>query len=87
MMLMRNFTIRFMGNNKETAVEWLVKRFLLSGNNLLISDFQEANQMHKEQIKNAWDRGRYIGYFFPQGITEPEYENNSEEYYNETYYK
>ena len=75
----------FMENNKETAVEWLVKRFLLSGNNLLISDFQEANQMHKEQIKNAWDRGRYIGETFPQRVIMPEYENNSEEYYNETY--
>lgn len=72
-------------NKEKTPVDWLVERFLLSGNNLLISDFQEANQMHKEQIKNAWDRGRYIGETFPQRVIEPEYENNSEEYYNETY--
>ena len=70
-------------------MKWLVEQLKSQHNidieRLAVTD--KANLMHKEQIENAWDRGRYIGYFFPQGITEPEYENNSEEYYKEQYEK
>jgi hypothetical protein len=40
----------------------------------------------KEQIESAWDRGQYIAETFPQRVTEPGYESNSEEYFNETYH-
>jgi len=62
---------------QQTAVDWLVKRFLLSGNNLLISDVEIAKQMEKEQIMNAYNDGEH-----QQG-----YEGEAEQYYNETYGK
>ena len=86
-----------MEKNNMTAVEWLhiqLKKGIdynpldpLSYPKSVENLFDEAKQMEKEQIENAWDRGRYIGETFPQRAIEPEYENNSEEYYNETYYK
>ena len=45
----------------QTAVDWLVKRFLLSGNNLLISDVEIAKQIEKEQIMKAFDSGYIKG--------------------------
>jgi hypothetical protein len=43
--------------------------------------------MDKRQKKRAWDRGKYIGQSFPKGQIEPEYEQDAEEYYTQTYGK
>ena len=73
-----------------TAVEWLEKKLIESGVNLLseeIEFIQQAIEMEKQQIMDAWDRGLYIGQIFPQGNIENIYEQDSEQYYNETYKK
>ena len=74
---------------QQTAVVWL---FLMLNNPKTDQEFahkllNKAKEIEKEQIENAWDRGRYIGVNFPQRIIEAEYENNSEQYYNELYKK
>jgi hypothetical protein len=64
--------------NKQTAVEWLEEQFIW--NELMpkwIYDyFQQAKQMEKEQIINAFDEG------FKYDIHE-----GGKKYYNETYGK
>jgi hypothetical protein len=47
----------------------------------------KAKEMDKRQKKRAWDRGKYIGQSFPKGQIEPEYEQDAEEYYTQTYGK
>jgi hypothetical protein len=76
-------------NKQQTAVEWLFEQipFEWSSSKAAFEALQQAKQMEKEQIENAWDRGQYIGENFPQRVIEPEYENDSEQYYNETYNK
>jgi len=63
---------------KQTAVEWLIEMFnitnvKLSHHTLII---EQAKEMEKEQIKNAW----------LNSLTKGDY-NSSEEYYNETFKK
>jgi len=63
---------------KQTAVEWLIEIFKitnvkLSHHTLII---EQAKEMEKEQIKNAW----------LNSLTKGDY-NSSEEYYNETFNK
>ena len=63
---------------KQTAVEWLIEMFnitnvKLSHHTLII---EQAKEMEKEQIKNAW----------LNSLTKGDY-NSSEEYYNETFNK
>jgi hypothetical protein len=56
---------------KQTAVEWLVEMLDLPLNNYLI---EQAKEMEKEQIKNAWI------------ATDNELQRiAAEEYYNETF--
>jgi len=81
-----------MENNKQqTAIQsfWdkIALQLSIAQINEFLPEFEKAKEMHKEQIENAWDRGQYIGETFPQRNIEPEYENNSEEYYNKTYRK
>lgn len=47
--------------------------------------FEKAKEKEKCQIENAWDRGHYIGSTFPNGNIENIYEQDQEQYYNETY--
>jgi len=82
--------MKHMENNKQqTAIQsfWdkIALQLSIAQINEFLPEFEKAKEMHKEQIENAWDRGRYIGETFPQRVIMPEYENNSEEYYNETY--
>jgi hypothetical protein len=65
---------------KQTAVEWLLDNLnfepydeeeFISNNKI----WEQAKQMEKEQIKNAFDKG-YSYYLFNGG---------GEQYYNETY--
>jgi hypothetical protein len=63
---------------KQTAVEWLIQELgeyfphEIGGIHLMV---EQAKQMEKEQIKNAFDKG-YSYYLFNGG---------GEQYYNETY--
>jgi phage tail tape-measure protein len=63
---------------KKTAVEWLIEIFnitnvKLSHHKLII---EQAKEMEKEQIKNAW----------LNSLTKGDY-NSADEYYNETFNK
>jgi DNA polymerase III psi subunit len=64
---------------KQTAVEWLEE--IVNKNGLQMSDylkftFQQAKEMEKEQIIDAyWDGGQDV----------PLHINTCEQYYNETY--
>jgi len=64
-------------SKKQTAVEFAVEKleqFIPSGNQIAIGlIFQQALEMEKEQIKDAWDNG--CGYL----------QENSQQYYNETF--
>jgi hypothetical protein len=65
-------------NKMVTAVEWLEK-IVLSGNgrlHLTDEEFEQAKQMEKEQIKEAYKFG-----------LQDEYVIGSEQYYNEIYDK
>jgi hypothetical protein len=63
--------------SKQTAVEWLVEQMKLD--ELFNADYfiQQAKQMEKEQIKEAFDNGNEQGYLCEGG----------KQYYNETYKK
>ena len=59
---------------KKTAVEWLYQRILAKD---IKAVFEQAKEMEKEQIKNAWLNSltrHYKGDY-----------NSADEYYNETY--
>jgi hypothetical protein len=71
---------------QKTAVEWLEEQFLRE-RFVYDFDFDKAKEMEKQQIEDAWDRGKYIGESFPQKQIEPEYEQDAEEYYTQTYGK
>ena len=62
---------------KQTAVEWLEKRFYFTKGQLLDIDFEQAKSMEKEQIMDAYQKGftRELG----------NRNEDFEQYYNETY--
>ena len=72
---------------KETATEWLFKQLWdepkdkFTCNAILI----KANEMHKEQIINAFDEGKSDGYKTARGWDEMIIFSNSEQYYNQKY--
>ena len=74
---------------KQTAVEFAVEKlekFIPSGNQIAIfSILQQAKQMEKEQIMDAWNKGDYC-IDLPDGSWEQKYKS-AEQYYNETYNK
>jgi hypothetical protein len=60
---------------KQTAVEFLIEQFQIPNSDSYISKtFQQAIEMEKQQIENAYDHCRCIGNF-----------DSGTEYYNETY--
>jgi hypothetical protein len=65
--------------NKQTAVELLVEQVFGENTNYYLQwklEIDQALEMEKEQIKNAWMDGKYL---FKH--------SSSEQYYNETYKK
>ena len=68
---------------KQTAVEWLVqqlsKEWILEDRDLYL--IEQAKEMEKEQIMNAWDDGQSDG----ATICTQKADNPSEEYYNKTF--
>ena len=69
---------------KQTAVQWLVER--LAENGILhSSDINQAKQMEREQIEEAYDEAKVEGMCLAGN---PEYKHlQGIEYYNETYLK
>jgi hypothetical protein len=77
---------------QQTAVEWLIDEIIAKQNGKgdsrsMDEIFEKAKEMDKQQKKDAWDRGKYIGESFPQKQIEPEYEQDAEQYYTQTYGK
>jgi hypothetical protein len=62
---------------KQTAVEYLEKICYDRGYNLMSDYFNQAKEMEKEQITDAFEDGNEQGFICKTG----------EEYYNETYKK
>jgi hypothetical protein len=62
---------------KQTAVEYLEKICYDRGYNLMSDYFNQAKEMEKEQIMEAFEDGNEQGFICKTG----------EEYYNETYKK
>ena len=72
---------------KQTAVEWLQQALedtILTHEQIMqtVGLFEQAKEMEKEQIINAWDGGDYA-YFYSKE-TGRDF-SDGEEYYNETY--
>ena len=66
---------------KQTVVEWLEEKFTNSNADFINSAeeyFEQAKEMEKQQIIDAYDDGNYA---YGMGIKEPE------QYYNETFKK
>lgn len=63
--------------NKLTAVEWLVQQFNLQA---YTPHIEQAKQMEKEQIMNAWISGDES-----DGISDVDNPYFALQYYNETY--
>jgi hypothetical protein len=68
---------------KQSSVEYAVdklEKLIPPGNQIIIRIIlEQAKAIHKEEIKDAWDMGEYMGMYFPQ------YVQDTEQYYNETY--
>jgi hypothetical protein len=61
------------GMEKQTAIDWLKQKWYSDENDITDETFEQAKEMEKEQIKDAWDNGcEYIS-------------ENSEQYYNKTF--
>ena len=62
-----------MNNNKQTAVEWLIEQ-VKSQKYIEDIDFEQAKEMEKEQIIDAYNKGEFNDGFVAV-----------EDYYNQTY--
>ena len=72
---------------KQTSIEWLIYQISILNTevfNELKEEFEQAKQMHKQEIIDAWNGGDYA-YFYSKE-TGRDFEDG-EEYYNETFKK
>jgi hypothetical protein len=63
--------------SKQTAVEWLIEKMHKNIEWIPVSMQEQAKEMEKEQITEAFEDGNEQGFLCKEGI----------EYYNETYKK
>jgi hypothetical protein len=68
--------------SKQTAVEWLEEIYLTTGIDKF--DWQQAKEMEKQQIEDAYEIGFADAWDDAKYDDEPKYAG-SEQYYNETY--
>lgn len=61
---------------EKTALEFLLEKYKSQNTLLFAEDFEQAKEMEKKQIKDAFDYGL---------LCEPSWEDEAEEYYNETF--
>lgn len=74
--------------NKQTAVEWLVEKIQKAKPwDKFDTLVEQAKEMEKEQIIEAFDEGKSDGYKTAREWDEMVIFSNSEQYYNETYEK
>jgi hypothetical protein len=69
---------------KQTAVEWLIEQ-IKKEHPFWTSIFEQAKEMEKEQIIDAFDEGKSDGYKTAREWDEMVIFSNSDHYYNETY--
>jgi len=70
---------------KQSAVEWLVEQLVNDGK-LIYDDYkaiEQAKEMEKEQIEDAYSNGRVDEQF--KGTGASFYITKAEQYYNETF--
>jgi hypothetical protein len=74
-----------MSNKQQTAVRWFLDQLLKDGyiKRLPVLQFQQAKEMEKQQIIEAFDFGDYC-VDLPEGGWKQKYDS-PEQYYNETY--
>jgi hypothetical protein len=69
---------------QQTAVEWLHLKLSTSSSEEMVGNinlwFEQAKEMEKEKLKEAWNKGEDCGL----GRSNYEFEN-ADDYYNETY--
>jgi hypothetical protein len=73
---------------KQTALDWFIENFerYIHWTDKAIEIFQEAKQMEKEQMIDAWVNGCDNGYDKAfDNITWEEMDSAKDNYYNETY--
>jgi hypothetical protein len=68
-----------MSNNKQSSIEWLqwaLEHTILTQERIMqtIGLFEQAKEMHKEEIKESWEDGK-----------DSFSTRNAEQYYNETF--
>jgi hypothetical protein len=66
-----------MNDKKQSSIEWLEEQYYESEGKLTRHDFEQAKQMEKEQIIDAWTSAAEV--IMKIALEE------KEEYYNETY--
>ena len=71
-------------NKKQTAVEWLVEQLPLIQQEGLRDVWEQAKEMEKEQIKDAYEQGFADAWDDARYDEMPKYAG-PEQYYNETY--
>jgi hypothetical protein len=72
---------------KQTAVEWLVKKFMTENTTRegWHEIFEQAKEMEKDQIIEAYEQGYTEDIPYP--VSGGYYRMNAEQYYNETFKK
>ena len=74
---------------KQTTVDWLYEQIKFTNkeayNDELFEQFQQAKEMEKQQIIDAFDEGKSDGYKTAREWDEMVIFSNSDHYYNETY--
>ena len=77
-----------MNNNKQNSIQWLIEKIHFDANTRCYSQqewhliFEQAKQMEKEQIEDAYREGRSDQ---QSAKDERFYHRNAELYYNETF--
>ncbi len=64
---------------EQTAVEWLYNIMYIHKGIITISEYEQANEMEKQQIIDAFNKG------FVTDQWDKSKENKSEQYYNKTF--
>lgn len=67
--------------SKQTSIEWLYNKMYEHRGNITIEEFEQAKQMHKDEIESAFNNGMVNSVdWFTDATTE-----EAEAYYQETY--
>ena len=74
---------------KQTAIDWLYFKLSTSSSEEMIGNinlwFEQAKEMHKEEIMDAFDKGCDIGCDIGSNYNYHDGHNQGYDYYNETY--